>query len=63
MVETITLSFFIRIFAFLLGIGSAVGGYVIVSRFRRPEKILGGMLLIIIAVILVLFSIGLIQLP
>lgn len=63
MIETTGLNIFVRLFSFLLGVGSVIAGYFIVSRFRRPEKILGGILLIIIAVILILFSIELIQLP
>jgi len=54
---------FVRIILLIIGGFFTYTGYNITSRFRKTEKLIGGMVLLIIGVMLILYSLGLIALP
>jgi uncharacterized membrane protein YeaQ/YmgE (transglycosylase-associated protein family) len=54
---------FIRILLIIVGGFFTYTGYSIASRYRKTEKLIGGLVVLIIGAILVLYALGLVSSP
>lgn len=54
---------FVRIILFIIGGFLTYTGFNFTSKFRKTEKLIGGMIVLVLGVILILYASGLIALP